>query len=74
MHKNPKVVFFLVINLLMCFFFGHQPLSCFKPFAKIMMNHVFPTLTSYITCTSSFDLWMSHLRFDTFVMAISFID
>jgi len=35
---------------------------------------VIPTLASYITYTCSFDLWMFHMSFDTFVIILSFIN
>jgi hypothetical protein len=35
---------------------------------------VIPTFASCITCTCSFDLWMFHMNFDTFVIIVSFIN
>jgi hypothetical protein len=35
---------------------------------------VLPSLASYITCTSSFDLWMSRGGHDIFTMVVSFIN
>jgi hypothetical protein len=35
---------------------------------------VIPTLVSCITCTCSFDLWMSRVGFDTFTIVVSFIN
>jgi hypothetical protein len=35
---------------------------------------VIPTLASCIICTCSFDLWMSYVGFDTFVIVVSFIN
>jgi hypothetical protein len=35
---------------------------------------VIPTLASCIICTCSFDLWMFHAGFDTFVSVVNFID
>jgi hypothetical protein len=66
MHQNPKVVFP----------FHHSIVKDVVPqtLAKTMANHVFLALTSCITCTASFDLWMSWSRFDIFAMIVSFID
>jgi hypothetical protein len=41
---------------------------------KTKENCVIPTLASCITCTCSFDLWMSHVNFDTFDIIVSFIN
>ncbi len=41
---------------------------------KFGENCVIPTLASCITCTCSFDLWMSRSGFDTFVIVVSFIN
>jgi hypothetical protein len=35
-------------------------------------QHVLPTFISHITCTTSFDIWMSHDGYDTFVMVVNF--
>jgi hypothetical protein len=35
---------------------------------------VISTFASCITCTCSFDLWMSHVSFDTFAIIMSFIN
>ncbi len=40
----------------------------------IREKYVLHTLASCITCTTSFDLWMSHVRHDIFVMVVSFLN
>jgi hypothetical protein len=37
-------------------------------------KYVLPSLTSCVTCTTSFNLWMSHGGHDTFAMVVSFIN
>ncbi len=37
-------------------------------------KYVLPAFVSCITCTSSFDLWMSHVGHETFVMVVSFLN
>jgi hypothetical protein len=37
-------------------------------------KYVLPTFASCITCTTSFDFWMSHFGHDTFVMVVSFLN
>jgi hypothetical protein len=39
-----------------------------------METYVLPTLASCITCTTSFDLWMSHAGHDTFAIIVSFLN
>ncbi len=41
---------------------------------KIKEKYVFPTLVSYITCTTSFDMWMLHASYDAFAMVINFVN
>jgi hypothetical protein len=37
-------------------------------------KYVLLAFASYITCTISFDLWMSHVGHDTFAMVVSFLN
>lgn len=37
-------------------------------------KYILPTLISYITCISSFDLWMSYIGYDTFAMIVSLVN
>jgi hypothetical protein len=46
----------------------------FNMVEKIGENCVMLTLASCITCTCSFDLWMSYASFDTFAIVVSFIN
>jgi hypothetical protein len=39
-----------------------------------MENYVLHALASCITCTTSFDLWMSHTGHDTFAIIVSFLN
>ncbi len=39
-----------------------------------MEEYVIPTLESYVIATTSFDLWMSKSRHDTFAILINFIN
>ncbi len=41
---------------------------------KTRDKYILPTLIFYITCISSFDLWMSCIGYDTFAMIISFVN
>jgi hypothetical protein len=41
---------------------------------KTRDKYILPTLISYITCISSFDLWMSCIGYDTFAMIVSFVN
>lgn len=40
---------------------------------KTMEVYMFPTIGQCTTLTTTFDLWMSRLRYDTFVLVINFI-
>ncbi len=42
--------------------------------SKIMEEYVFPSPTTCVTISITFDLWMSKISFDTFAMVINFID
>jgi hypothetical protein len=41
---------------------------------KIKEKYVLPSLASYITCTTSFNLLMFHGGHDTFAMVVNFIN
>jgi hypothetical protein len=41
---------------------------------KTKEKYVLPSLTSCVTCTTSFNLWMFHGGHDTFAMVVNFID
>jgi hypothetical protein len=41
--------------------------------AKTIENYVLPTLNDCITITTSFDLWMSQIGFNTFALVVNFI-
>jgi hypothetical protein len=45
-----------------------------NPLTKIKEKYIFSSLFYFITCTTSFDLWMSCARYDIFVMVVSFIN
>jgi hypothetical protein len=41
---------------------------------KVMEVHVLPTIVECVMTIATFDLWMSKSKFDTFDLAIDFID
>jgi hypothetical protein len=41
--------------------------------AKVMKMHVLLAIAQCATTTTTFDLWMSKIGFDTFVLVINFI-
>ncbi len=50
--------------------YWHQLVIVFQTFWR----NVLPSLASCVTCTTSFNLWMSHGGHDTFAMVVSFIN
>jgi hypothetical protein len=66
MHQNPKVVFPNQKQMVQ-----HAILSLV---AKTMDHYVMLTLDFCVITTTSFDLWMSRSRHDTFALVINFIN
>jgi hypothetical protein len=58
------------------FFIWHQLVNEVLPSVVEITKekYVLPTLVSCITCTTSFDLWMSHVKHDTFVTIVNFLN
>jgi hypothetical protein len=41
---------------------------------KVMEMHVLPAIAKCVMTIATFNLWMSKIKFDTFDLAIDFID